>query len=144
MCTKYIDMKSKQCNVCGKYKQLIEFTKDKRAKEGRTNRCKDCTNKYIKNRKSCDYRTNTEKAKSAIKKKYGLTPKLYDEIMNQAGDTCPLCKNKYTKSARHKKVIEHCHDSGRIRGVCCARCNTAMGMAGDNAETLRRLYLWVS
>ncbi len=35
--------------------------------------------------------------------------------------------------------IDHCHETGRFRGLLCSSCNLALGKIGDCSETLRRL-----
>lgn len=49
-------------------------------------------------------------------------------------DKCALCR----KQAK-RLVVDHCHDSRRIRGLLCVRCNTALGALGDTEEAAQRL-----
>lgn len=34
--------------------------------------------------------------------------------------------------------VDHCHETGRVRGVLCFNCNSAIGKLGDDPDTLRR------
>ncbi|WP_354603289.1 endonuclease domain-containing protein [Streptomyces panacea] len=34
--------------------------------------------------------------------------------------------------------MDHCHETGRVRGVLCFNCNSAIGKLGDDPDTLRR------
>jgi len=56
----------------------------------------------------------------------------FDELSASQGGACALCR-KTPKSGRYRNlVIDHCHETGRFRGVICRRCNTALGQLGDN------------
>lgn len=53
-------------------------------------------------------------------------------LLNQS-DNCPICNKKFGK-----KHIDHCHSTGKIRGVICPSCNTALGKFQDNIEILKK------
>lgn len=71
---------------------------------------------------------------------YGITPAEYDALLENQGGLCAICRKPETV-ARDGKVmrmpVDHCHDTGRIRGLLCHRCNRAVGMLGDDPEVLR-------
>ncbi|MFG2001358.1 endonuclease VII domain-containing protein [Spirillospora sp. NPDC048911] len=50
----------------------------------------------------------------------------------QSGDDCPICRSA---SAAH---VDHCHETGAVRGLLCPECNTGMGQLRDDPATLRR------
>ncbi len=43
---------------------------------------------------------------------------------------CSICHNVTSL------VIDHCHDSGLVRGFICHSCNSMLGFAHDNCDTL--------
>jgi IS30 family transposase len=57
--------------------------------------------------------------------KYGLTPEMYEELLAHQGGSCAICKNACTTGK--KLAVDHCHDTGRVRGLLCASCNTQLG-----------------
>lgn len=67
-----------------------------------------------------------------LRKKYGLTEQQYTSMQEEQGGLCALC------SRRKKLVVDHCHSTGKVRGLLCDQCNTGMGMLGDTEESLRR------
>ncbi len=66
--------------------------------------------------------------------KYGLLLEDYEDLLHRQGGVCALCKSP---PARDKSLcIDHCHDSGRVRGLLCNRCNSLLGgyeALADNA-----------
>jgi Recombination endonuclease VII len=63
-----------------------------------------------------------------IRRKYGITLKDYDELV---AAPCALCGR--TKNV----VLDHCHETGAIRGPLCRSCNAALGIFGDDPARLR-------
>ena len=44
-----------------------------------------------------------------------------------------ICKNESNNKSLH---IDHCHDSGKVRGLLCHGCNTAIGLFKENIDTM--------
>lgn len=53
-------------------------------------------------------------------------------LTNIQNGLCAICKLP-TESL----VLDHCHDTGKIRGLLCGTCNTGLGMFRDSVETVR-------
>jgi hypothetical protein len=61
--------------------------------------------------------------------KYGVTPEWYDKTLEAQGGHCALCSA--TSAHVNRKTIlfvDHCHSSGAVRGLLCAKCNTHLGI----------------
>jgi len=56
--------------------------------------------------------------------KFGMTVENYKSMLKKQGNFCAICR----KTPKSSLVIDHCHRTGRIRGLLCHRCNDAMGM----------------
>lgn len=67
-------------------------------------------------------------------RKYGLTPDDYVELSKSQNDRCAICGCTRGKRAF---AIDHCHSSGRVRGLLCSKCNTGIGLFRDNPDLLR-------
>lgn len=77
-----------------------------------------------------------------LKKKYGITPEQYDAMLEQQGGRCAACGS--TKTGRQGTaaawfVVDHCHETGKVRGLLCHPCNVSIGQAGESAARLRVL-----
>jgi hypothetical protein len=65
--------------------------------------------------------------------KYGMTGADYETLLNEQGGKCAICDATYSKT--RALAVDHDHDTGQVRGLLCGRCNSALGMLGDDPET---------
>lgn len=71
--------------------------------------------------------------------RHGLTAEQYYAIRQSQGDRCAICRREWGRGWNGKGPhIDHCHTTGRVRGLLCGECNTAIGRFGDDPELLRR------
>ena len=68
------------------------------------------------------------------KSKYGLTPAEYVAMLHEQGGTCAIC-DQVNPDGR-ELCVDHCHETGDVRGLLCHKCNTGIGLFGDNAALL--------
>lgn len=70
--------------------------------------------------------------------KYGITPAGFDELLASQDGVCRICASPDPKMKRAKRLyVDHCHLTGKIRGLLCFKCNTMLGNAEDQPERLR-------
>lgn len=55
------------------------------------------------------------------------------EELKQLKHECNLC------GSTKRVVIDHCHETGRVRGELCTPCNIAIGQLGDTPEAIQRV-----
>ena len=60
---------------------------------------------------------------------YGLTQETYDDLVSKG---CQLC-GAPTAAKFH---LDHCHTTGKFRGLLCSKCNNGLGMFGDSLDGL--------
>jgi len=72
-----------------------------------------------------------------IRRTYGLTPEQYNQMLEDQGYKCEICRGSDTHSRTDRLNVDHCHKTKRNRGLLCYRCNTMLGMALDNTEILQ-------
>jgi hypothetical protein len=152
----------KECRGCNEVKNLSEFYKRADNKNKVLNKCKKCIIKqqkefYAKNperqkqiqqkgyKKHKDKRreasrkwheNNPKAAKSnKLKKKYNISIEDYNTLLEKQNNTCAICQQEN----KHKRAfhVDHCHETGKIRGLLCHSCNTGIGSLKDNIELLR-------
>lgn len=86
-----------------------------------------------------DYRARVlaSAARAHIKHVYGITFEDYDEMLARQHGCCKICFKPFT-AFKIRLAIDHCHATGRVRGLLCKRCNTGAGFFDDDAERMRR------
>lgn len=75
-----------------------------------------------------------------LDKTYGLTLEQYNEIYRVQNGKCAICKEEgFTLNPKQKLkiVVDHCHKTGRVRGMLCHNCNRALGLLQDKVEYLQ-------
>jgi hypothetical protein len=91
--------------------------------------CDDCRVDPRKHRQAHEQRRRL--------RKYGITQQEYDDLLLSQAGRCPGCR---TDDPGDKGwCIDHCHRSGRVRGLLCNRCNTMLGLADEDPTILRLL-----
>lgn len=76
-----------------------------------------------------------------LRNKYGLTREAY-EVMKSAQDgVCAIC-SRTCKTGR-ELAVDHCHATGRIRGLLCSKCNRGLGIFEDSREFLERAIAYL-
>ncbi|WP_369388233.1 endonuclease VII domain-containing protein [Streptomyces sp. CG1] len=108
----------KYCRTCGETKPHSEWTRNSSASDGLATLCKAC--KAVKGRQH------------HLKRNYGLTETERDAVIVSQRGLCAICL------AAPPVHVDHCHKTGRVRGVLCFNCNSAIGKLGDNPDAVRR------
>ena len=133
----------KTCKICKKEKSLNEFYETKRngVAYGYHGKCKEC---YVK--KQQENYDPIKKRDENLKRVYGIGIKEYDILLEKQNHKCAICGSsdpKGRKSGRGGRVdvfyVDHCHSTGKVRGLLCNICNRSMGYLGDNTQTLQSM-----
>lgn len=126
----------KSCTKCGVWRPNGNFSPRVQAVDGLNSQCNFCRNEARKKwGKATKYKTQPRKWA-----KFKLSEAEYEQYFIDAGYKCGCC---HTTSDKRRLCLDHCHDTGRIRGVLCSNCNTALGLVHENIETLRNLIKYV-
>jgi len=151
----------KECKVCKqqlpdeKFNITRHTLKGEIVKEYRDSTCMVCRRKkHLENPKKREvhrkgsknwYQKNPEKAKSQRLKRYGITYEQYNELREKQNYCCASCgrhesvvEQGRAKGAETALCVDHCHSTGKVRGLLCTNCNTLIGKAKDDIETLNK------
>lgn len=78
-----------------------------------------------------------------LKKKYGLTLEQYNEMLEDQNWGCAVCGDGPERTVQGTLPVDHCHKTGKIRGLLCDRCNRALGLLRDSAVNVRALLRYL-
>jgi len=147
----------KTCSNCCIEKHVDDF-RNRRLVSGTISKhflCKVCENKERGDRaklknltvvKDATYYANLERVKSLRKnytrqyraKKYGITEADLDRMELEQDNKCYLCDKDAIESSFGTLVIDHSHNTGKVRKLLCSACNALLGAAKDSPEFLRK------
>ena len=82
---------------------------------------------------------HVKKRDNQRRSKYGLSVAERAELLTAQGGRCEICQREIAFGGPgHKSAaVDHCHKTGRVRGVLCGRCNLALGWFNDDPQLLR-------
>ncbi|MGV9985416.1 endonuclease VII domain-containing protein [Streptomyces olivaceus] len=108
----------KFCLKCGEVKPWSEWHRNATASDGLATRCKAC--RAIEGR--ADH----------LHRHYGLTEAERDAMVASQMGLCVICLEAPPVH------VDHCHKTGRVRGVLCFNCNAGLGLLRDNPDVMNR------
>ena len=146
-------MQNKNCPKCENELPISEFYK--RPNGNHHSWCKSCKNKSEKERRLNDkelaqskrekdrlYGKNRwadsevvrEKQRAyQLERKFGITVEQYNEMLEKCSSVCEICGSSDTKHTKQKYLnVDHCHNTGKVRGLLCHACNIGLGKFEDN------------
>jgi hypothetical protein len=155
-----------KCRRCDEFKPASEFDKRSNYPPGHplelSAHCKECRRRWVRAYKARpDIRAkDNEKAKERyrehgykqrerqkqnydpdrnrndiLKRKYGIALSVYKDMLERQNGKCGICLQPQPDNG-FSLAVDHCHGSGRIRGLLCANCNRGLGSFEDNRDFL--------
>lgn len=129
----------KTCKTCGAEKPREEFGKHGVAKNGVKSSCRACEAELARAYRAADKdRLAAINRRSLLKTRYGMTERVFTMLLEAQDNRCAICGTDEPGGRGDGFVVDHCHSTGRIRGLLCSACNTGLGLFKDNAETLAK------
>ena len=153
-----MNKETKWCYKCDKVKVHNEFSKHRTRPDGLQSTCRPCQKAYIQDNKEhisarnkAYHEANREQIlaqqrayrkanpnigrNAKLKNKYGITLGDYNRILENQNHSCKICGT--TNSGRRGTLdVDHCHTTGKVRGLLCTNCNNGLGRFKDSADLL--------
>lgn len=124
---------SKICAACKIERDIFLFGRCG-TKGYRRNHCNSCRSKqsslYFKTGRGKRVRSESDRWRR-IKKSYGLSREDYNRLLQKQNMTCGICGSP-DPGRITTFVVDHCHETHRVRGLLCLNCNSGLGLLGDN------------
>lgn len=142
----FIGPDSRECGTCHEVKPYEEFT-PRGFKNGvrlYKSTCKACAaarmRKWAKDNSERHTKTRHE---WNLKNLYGVSAEWYQQKLKEQDGKCGICRKE--QETRHgvngtpfRLAVDHCHTTGRVRGLLCNDCNRAIGLLKDDPQLLVR------
>ena len=129
----------KTCSRCKKELPLSDFGGCKGNLDGLMGRCRKCMKEVHKiwAAKNPESRARCRR-KYELRKKYGITEKRYNQMFASQKGCCAIC-DKHQSELQRKLDVDHCHETKRVRGLLCSRCNMFLGQVEADPEWFKRM-----
>lgn len=143
----------KKCTKCKEEKSLELFAKSNQRKDGLSSWCKACkvsaatiainkNKEHYSNYKKIYNQTHKDSELEIrrhrhyhIKRKYGISIDEYELMLVHQNNKCLICAKDQTKE-QQAFAVDHCHKTGKIRGLLCCSCNRGIGYLKDSIQNL--------
>jgi hypothetical protein len=83
-------------------------------------------------------RTKEYESNYQMTKNYGIGLKEYDVMFNTQNGVCAICSKEPPNHYKKRLNVDHCHTTGKVRGLLCDACNRAIGLLKDSQELLEK------
>lgn len=100
------------------------------------NQCPEC--KKIQCNRNAKLRYNLDKTKEQnrkLKRHYGIDLIEYKALLHTQDYRCAIC-HEPSSNFSYRLAVDHCHSTGKIRGILCRPCNQAIGLLKDDPTLL--------
>jgi hypothetical protein len=143
---------TKKCLACAQEKPVSQFKRvnNTRNSDGLSHFCADCAAnldaKQMNNLyRKVAYSRTRRPSNSYFLQRYGISREEYDKMLDQQDGKCAICRKSevstYQRGTTEGKLmalaVDHCHATGKVRGLLCSKCNRAIGLFEDDSELLR-------
>jgi len=144
----------KVCKSCGIEKEYSEYHIAKQGKSGPIYKahCKECYGKIqIEKYHKLSLEEKRDRRnkygpldpdyykKWKLRNQYGLTKDEFDGMIVEQNSLCKICSCHLDTPQ-----IDHCHTTGKVRGLLCRNCNTSLGLLKENTNTLHSMIQYIN
>lgn len=118
-----------KCSKCHKSLPEVKFNKANTTR-GYQYVCKSC---HVRTYREYRKKFADRYTKARALQRYGLKPEEFEALRKRQKGKCGVCKCK-----PKRMCVDHDHKTGKIRGLLCHKCNSAIGILGDTVSGIRR------
>jgi hypothetical protein len=134
----------RKCGTCKKSVALNEFAKFSRSRTGLSSTCKQCA----RDRANAWRLNNLGRVRERrLASSYGITTEQYNSMLAAQNNVCAICKLPESVRGNGGAIrpldVDHCHTTGKIRGLLCTRCNKAIGILKDDISIIESAIVYL-
>lgn len=87
---------------------------------------------------------NPDKVKNNdLRTRFNITLEDYNIMYENQNGCCAIC-NKHSIDEKQALAVDHCHDTGKVRGLLCKQCNMGIGSLKDSTELLKKAITYLT
>lgn len=152
----------KTCKDCQQNLAQDLFPSNKNTKDRLSYYCKRCcvkrtmasrkrekiidleSGKTIYKRKYTKYTVNSKEYHRNIVliHKYNITLEEYNKMLFKQDNKCAICERHLNELPKTFDV-DHCHTTGKVRGLLCGKCNMGIGYFQDNSLIIEKALTYI-
>jgi len=131
-----------ECSRCKKMLPLADYPTDRKGLPAL--RCRECM------------QPTPERKRRSHLRKFGITLEEWVALYEEQGGCCPICEKQLPELAQLHVVkprstswnsrdwnTDHCHTTGKVRGILCRQCNMGLGSFNENANALAKAIEYI-
>lgn len=126
----------KQCLKCREVRPLDSFAAASKKWDGKHIWCRGCTSTT----RLTTPEREQQRYENHLKRTYGITLADYQAMLERQGGGCGICGGQPDKgkgAVKGRFDVDHCHGTGKVRGLLCSGCNRGIGYLGDTPVRVR-------
>lgn len=103
-------------------------------------RNKETNKRWIENNRE---RHRTRAYFYEVRRKFGLTREKFNALLARQNGCCALCGVKFVPGKKREMAVDHCHTTGKVRGLLHLSCNALIRMAREDEDILTKAIEYV-
>ena len=137
---------SKYCSKCKETLPREKFHRQSRSKSGLQDWCISCRFNHKRTEKRAYDKARYHEKKEDwqgwyYSRHYGIDLHEYKRRLEEQSNVCAICKG--TCPTGRRLAVDHCHESGKVRGLLCTKCNSLLGQANSSLTILKEAQLYL-
>lgn len=131
-----MDEPGRICTRCKAWKPAAQFGENPQRPGRLRPHCDPCRTEYERARRARNPELAASKRLAVTLARYGLTIADYDRMLAAQHGVCLICGSDQPGGGHFRLVVDHCHATGRVRGLLCNLCNRGLGAFRDDPALL--------
>jgi len=78
-----------------------------------------------------------------LQSRYNISLDTYNVLSDTQNGVCAICGYPETIGISKKLKVDHNHNTGKVRGLLCSRCNSALGFVNEDIEILENMIFYL-